>query len=163
MTSQRVKNKKVQHGTKSSSVTVLLYTLWRLLYVIYYRTRARKNVINLFYTRKIQKVYWRIFGAWKRKTSLRVTCSLVEQWRYSRWYSITYVCILLLLFVVATKALQATGKHLIFDLGIYPINEWFSVIQLFLDVFVNLICWCNFIVACLFLLFLSNAFMNYAI
>ena len=40
--------------------------------VIYYSTHTRKNVIYFFYTIKIQMVYWRIFGAWKKtKTSLQ--------------------------------------------------------------------------------------------
>ena len=36
--------------------------------VIYYSTHPRKNVIYLFYTIKIQMVYWRILGHEKRKT-----------------------------------------------------------------------------------------------
>ena len=55
----------LRHETKSSGVTVVLYTLWRLLWSITVHTR--KNVIYLFYTIKIQMVYWRIFGAWKKK------------------------------------------------------------------------------------------------
>ena len=66
MASQRVKNKKVRHETKSSGMTVVLYTLWRLLWSITVHTR--KNVIYLFYTIKIQMVYWRILGAWKKKS-----------------------------------------------------------------------------------------------
>ena len=41
MTSQRVKNKKVQHETKSSGVTVVLYTLWRLLWSIAVHTHGK--------------------------------------------------------------------------------------------------------------------------
>ena len=37
--------------------------------VIYYSTHTRKNVIYLFYTIKIQMVYWKILGHEKRKTS----------------------------------------------------------------------------------------------
>ena len=33
--------------------------------VIYYSTHTQKNVC--FYTIKIQMVYWRIFGAWKKE------------------------------------------------------------------------------------------------
>ena len=129
--------------------------------LLQYTCTEKCNLFVLY--NKNSKDLLKDFGGMKKKNNFPSTRLLVEEWRYSRWYSTTYVCILLLLFVIATKALQATGKHLIFDLGIYPINEWFSVIQLFLDVFFNLICSCNLIVACLFLLFLSNALMNYAI
>ena len=63
---QRVKNKKVRRETKSRGVTVVLYTLWRLLWSITVHTHG-KNVIYLFYTIQIQMVYWRIWGAWKKK------------------------------------------------------------------------------------------------
>ena len=59
------KLKKIRHETKSSGVIVVLYTLWRFLHGIYYSTHM-ENVIYLFYTIKIQFVYWRIFGAWKK-------------------------------------------------------------------------------------------------
>ena len=65
MPSQCVKNKKVRHETKSSDVTVVLYTLWRLLWSITVHTHTWKNVIYLFYKIKIHMVYWRIFGAWR--------------------------------------------------------------------------------------------------
>ena len=35
--------------------------------MIYYSTHTRKNVINLFYTIRIQMVYWRIMSSWKKK------------------------------------------------------------------------------------------------
>ena len=41
MTPQRVKNKKVRHETKSSGVTVVLYTLWRLLWSITVHTHGK--------------------------------------------------------------------------------------------------------------------------
>ena len=66
MTSQHVKNKKVRHETKSSGVTVVLYTLWRLLWFITAHTHT-ENVIYLLYTIKTQMVYWSILGAWKKK------------------------------------------------------------------------------------------------
>ena len=40
MTSQDVKNKNVRHETKSSGVTVVLYTLWRLLWSITVHTNV---------------------------------------------------------------------------------------------------------------------------
>ena len=55
-------------------MTVVLYSLHAVTSsVIYYSTHPRKNLIYLFYTKKklfyikIQMVYWRIFGAWKKK------------------------------------------------------------------------------------------------
>ena len=49
MTSERVKNKKVGHETKSSAVTFCsLHALASSVY--YYSTYVRKNVIYLFYT-----------------------------------------------------------------------------------------------------------------
>ena len=70
MMSQRVKNEKYDtrpvHETKSNGVTVVLYVAVTSS-VIYYSTHARENVIYLFYAIKIQMVYWRILGAWKKK------------------------------------------------------------------------------------------------
>ena len=61
---------------KSSGVTVVLYTLWRLWWSIRIHTHTRKNVIYLFYTTKIQMVYGRIFGVWKKinKSSDMIWC-----------------------------------------------------------------------------------------
>ena len=97
MTSQRVKEQKVRHDTKSSSVTVVLYTLWRLLWSITVKNKkynmrwsrvvlllfftrsdvfcdllqcTRKNVTYLFRTIKIQRHYWRVLGHERRKTNL---------------------------------------------------------------------------------------------
>ena len=68
ITSQRAKNKKVRHETKSSGVDCCsLHAVTS--YLIYYSTHTRKNVIYLFYTIKIQMVYWRILGHEKRTTN----------------------------------------------------------------------------------------------
>ena len=56
VTSQRAKNKKVRHETKSSGVDCCsLHAVTS--YLIYYSTHTRENVIYLFYTIKIQMVY----------------------------------------------------------------------------------------------------------
>ena len=72
MMSQRVKNKKVRHETKSSGVTVVLYTLWRLLWSIYIyiplHTVHTHGKMYLFHTIKNSKVYRRNLGAWKKKS-----------------------------------------------------------------------------------------------
>ena len=51
-TLERVKNKKVRHKTKSSGATVILYTLWRLLWSITVHTHARTERCNLFVLQK---------------------------------------------------------------------------------------------------------------
>ena len=78
MTSQRVENKKVQHKTKSSGVTVVLYTLWRLLWSITVRTHMEKFNLLVLYNKnsndllkyfggiekdKFADVIWRGFDA----------------------------------------------------------------------------------------------------
>ena len=75
MTSQRVKNNEGRH---ESGVTVVLYKLWRLLWSITY-THKRENVIYLFYTIKMQIVYWRIFGGIKKEKQVR-WCDLTWIW-----------------------------------------------------------------------------------
>ena len=67
---------------KSSGVTVVLYTLWRLWWSIRIHTHTRKNVIYLFYTTKIQMVYWRhlydgLFGGMEKEKQV---C-----WRHLTW------------------------------------------------------------------------------
>ena len=62
MTSQRVKNKKVRHETKSSGVTVVLYTLWRLLWSITVHTHGKCNLFVLYNKNSnglLKIVYWR--------------------------------------------------------------------------------------------------------
>ena len=71
MTSQRVKNEKVRHETKSSGVTACCSLLALTSSAIYYSTHTRKNVIYLSYTINIQMVYWD-FGAWKKNKSADV-------------------------------------------------------------------------------------------
>ena len=74
------KEQKVQHEMKLSGVTVVLYTLWRLLWSITVHTR--KNVIYLFHAIKIQMVYWRVLGHEKRKNNLCVMVNIMvnNQW-----------------------------------------------------------------------------------
>ena len=67
ITSQRVKNKKVRHETKSSGVTVVLYTLWCLLWSIKYTHTEKCNLFVLYNKNWNGLLYWRIFGAWKKK------------------------------------------------------------------------------------------------
>ena len=56
MTSQRVKNKKVQHETKSSGVTVVLYTLWRLLcYLFVLYNKNSNGLLKDFWGMKKEK------------------------------------------------------------------------------------------------------------
>ena len=64
MTSQRVKNKKVRHEVEWRDCCSLHAVTSS---VINYSTHTRKNVSYLFYTIKIQMVYWRILGTWKKK------------------------------------------------------------------------------------------------
>ena len=66
MMSQRVKNKKVRHKTKSSGVTVVLYTLWRLLWSITVHTHTGKCNLFVLYNKNPQ-VYWRILGGMKKE------------------------------------------------------------------------------------------------
>ena len=88
MTSQRVKNKKIRHETKLGDMTVVQYTLWRLLWSFKVHTHAQKNVVYLFDT--IKMVHWRVYGVYqKRKTSpltwsdVDLTSSVSSSW--SRW------------------------------------------------------------------------------
>ena len=62
MTSQRVKNKK--YDTR-----LLFFTRCDIFGDLLHGTHARKNVIYLFYTLKIQMVCWTIYGAWKKKNN----------------------------------------------------------------------------------------------
>ena len=75
-----VKNKK--YDTKSSGVTVVIYTLWRFLWSITVHTHT-ENVIYLIYTIKIQMVYWRIF--WGMKKEKQVCC---------RGFDVICVCVI---------------------------------------------------------------------
>ena len=53
----------IKYATKSSDVTVV--------FVINYNTQTRKNVIDLFYTIKVQMIYLKDFwGKKKEKTNL---------------------------------------------------------------------------------------------
>ena len=65
MTSQYVKNKKyVARHSDCCSLHAVTSS------VIYYSTRARENVLkwkNMFHTKQIYMVYWRILGVWKEK------------------------------------------------------------------------------------------------
>ena len=63
-TSQRVKNKKVRHETKSSGVTVVLYTLWHLLWSITVHTHT-----NLFalYNKNLNDLLKNLGGMKKEK------------------------------------------------------------------------------------------------
>ena len=64
MTSPRVKIKKLRVEWRDCcSLHAVISS------VIYYSTHTQENVIYLFYTIKIQMVYWRILGHGKRKTS----------------------------------------------------------------------------------------------
>ena len=65
---------------QSSGVTVVLYTLWRLLWSITV-THAHTEKCNLllFYTIKIQMDNWRIFGAWKNKKKQVTSAEVI--WR----------------------------------------------------------------------------------
>ena len=74
MTSHRVKNKKVRHETKSSGVTVVFYTLRRLLWSITVYTREN---VYLFYTLKIHIVWLKDFGGMKKEKQTR--------WRDLSW------------------------------------------------------------------------------
>ena len=66
MTSQWVKNKK--YDTRRSRVAWLLFfTRCDVFCDLLQYTHTEENVIYLFYTIKIQTVYWRIFGEWKKK------------------------------------------------------------------------------------------------
>ena len=64
MTSQHVKNKKVRHETKSSGVTVVLYTLWHLLWSITVHTHT-----NLFalYNKNLNDLLKNLGGMKKEK------------------------------------------------------------------------------------------------
>ena len=80
MTSQRVKNKKVRHETKSSGVTVVLYTLWRLLWSITVHTHGKCNLF-VSYNRNSNGLLKDFAGMKKRKTS-PLTCDLTWIWRH---------------------------------------------------------------------------------
>ena len=62
MTSQHVKNKKVRHETKSSGVTVVLYTLWRLVWSITVHTHGKCNLFVLY--NKNSNGLLKDLGAW---------------------------------------------------------------------------------------------------
>ena len=74
MTSQRMTSQYNSRRSRVALVTVVLYTLWRLLFFksdYSTHTHARENVIYLFYIIKIQMDYWRscrVFGACGKKT-----------------------------------------------------------------------------------------------
>ena len=84
---QHVKNKKVQHEMKTSGMTVVLYTLWHLLWSITVHTYGKILSICFIYTIKIQIVYWRIWGMKKGKQTVK------NQWNAHRSHVIVYIYI----------------------------------------------------------------------
>ena len=79
MTSQRVKNKEQRRTTRDEVEWRDCCSLQAVTSsVIYYiHTHKRKNAIYLFYTIKMQIVYWRIFGCMKKEKQVR--------WRDLTW------------------------------------------------------------------------------
>ena len=78
MTSQRAKNKKVRDETKLSGMTtVVLYTLWSLLWSIRCSTHTRKNVI-FFLDLKNSNGLLKDLGGMKKEKQVSFVCPLID-------------------------------------------------------------------------------------
>ena len=80
MTSQRVKNKKVRHETKSRGVSVVLYTLWRLLWSITVDMHTEKCNLFVLYNKNSNGLLKDFWGMRKEKQAS--WCGLTWIWRH---------------------------------------------------------------------------------